>query len=982
MTERPLSITTQIATSNQAVLNPTALTVTGDALPPMLDSAGDEEPYTIKCICEYNDDDGNTIYCEQCDTWQHTECYYPGRISEASRADFQHACVDCKPRDLNFEDATARQRSNRENKIANDNGDKKTKRPQSKSHKKKSKPAELQVNGFVDHDKHKNGSPQDHHPQTKKMKGHRSNQSVGSQIKRSPPFNARPHPHAHPPSPAHTPPDFFNTFQVHAYSDRFLTLYDHDPPTSSTNTFASLEVTNSMSLWLHDPEKLEQDAGCRKEDVFQRLKVAFDELRWPELRPVTKEATINDTTLRWRYLTAPGVFQTAGRITELNGFVGFQRDYCQDVQSRWHDAPHPQPFVFFHPRLPLYIDTRQEGSTCRFVRRSCRANTALETFIAGGGSEYHFWLISERHISPGEQLTIPWDFRFPSNHSSRYLQLLNLGDDDAIQFDNAEATDEEYEQLSQLIQLVLSDHGGCACELGSDCAFLRFHRSYHARSHPQSNGVRSKKGRKPRQNHISPTSTGHATNSRAASEGQGDTYDEDDNRSTSGSSRSKPQSRDLTPAHGTNETNGILTEPTDREKRKIAMLEDSFKKMEQERPPKKKKRASDGSNVTVPIHTTPQSSVKPRQKSVARMSISQPSASTVNGQRARQYADASTSRRQSDSPFSAVSPTGVVHSPTNAVSHNGSMQYRSRQVSAAPKPTYVDSTTQTDEVEKAWWNRPPARAKRAIVPLGKRLLRNRQKIQEQQDLQQAQVQSFLGSGFQSEPSSPTMPMDLDHQIHDEGHGIDFPAETKGRNISISSSTPSVDISAPSDFIMSDVPTVAISNHIKPPPPPWPSQIASVPVHISSPPMQRSPDLQLQLPPTPSLSSPGFSGPPSASATPSSATGTLIQSPFGTFSGPTFNSLVQQASPIKTTKKLSLSDYKAARMKKSDTNNASKPSSGGSPVITPTVLRPSLSTIEEVKSHGMPEGSAIVDSPTVEGVTNPLAAMAPETVARE
>ncbi|KAE8440499.1 hypothetical protein EG329_007416 [Mollisiaceae sp. DMI_Dod_QoI] len=977
MTEKPLSITTQIATPNQAALNPTASITASDALP-VIESA-DEEPYTIKCICDYSDDDGNTIYCETCDTWQHTECFYPGRVEDASREDFDHSCADCKPRNLDKRHATERQRHNRQNKTINDNGDKKSKRPP-KSHKKKSKPLELQVNGFVDHDAHKTSSPQEHHPHIKKTKGHRSNQSVSSQIKRSPPFSARPHPHAHPPSPAHTPPDLANSFQVHGYSEKFLSLYDQEPDSCSANTFASLEVTNSMSLWLHDPEKLQRDAGSRKEDVFQYLKVAFDELKWPELRPVQKETTINNTTLHWRFLLAPSYIQQAGRITELNGFVGFQRDYCQELQARWHEAPHPQPFVFFHPRLPLYIDTRHEGSICRYVRRSCRANTALETFIAGGGSEYHFWLISERQIAAEEQLTIPWDFRFPRNASSRYLRLLNLGDDDGVHLDNAEATEEEYQQLSHVIQLVLSDHGGCACDLGNDCAFARFHRSYLARSHSQSNGVKSKKGRKVKQNHVSPTSTGHATNSRAASEGQGDTYDEDDNRSASGSTRSKPQSRDLTPLHGVNETNGILTEPTDREKRKLAMLEDSFRKMEQGQPPRKKKRASDGSNVNLPIHaSTPQSIAKPRQKSVARISVSLPGASNSNCQRGRQYVDASTSRRQSGSPFSAVSPTAVIPSPSNAASRNGSMAYGSRQASANPKAVYVDALTQTEEVEKAWWNPPQTKPKRAIIPLAKRLLKNRHKIQSQRDVQQAPLQISLSGDGHNEQSSPTIPMDLDDPTHDEQHQMESPTETKGRNVSISSSTPSVDIPAPPDVNMTDAPVVSIGNQIKPPPPPWPNQTATIPVHISTSPTQRSPDLQVQLPPAPSFPNPNVSGSLSASATPSSASASLAQSPFGTaFSAPSINGLAQHASPVKTTKKLSLSDYKAARMKKSDTTNASKPSSGGSPIATPAVLKPSLSTVEEVKAEGALEGSAIIDSPTVEKTTDPPSAVAGPT----
>jgi hypothetical protein len=77
--------------------------------------------------------------------------------------------------------------------------------------------------------------------------------------------------------------------------------------------------------------------------------------------------------------------------------------------------------------------------------------------------------------------------------------------------------------------------------------------------------------------------------------------------------------------------------------------------------------------------------------------------------------------------------------------------------------------------------------------------------------------------------------------------------------------------------------------------------------------------------------------------------------------------------VKTTKKLSLSDYKAARMKKTDTFN--KPSSGSSPTVAPAVLKPSLSTIEEAKAQGILEGSAIVDSPLVEKSIDPMVSSA-------
>jgi uncharacterized protein len=951
MTENPLAISTQIATPIQTALNSTASISANDA--PNGSDFVDEEPYTIKCICDYSDDDGNTIYCETCDTWQHIECFYPGRVADASKAEFDHSCADCKPRPLDRRHATERQRSQRQDKASND--DKKTKRPPSKSHKKKSKPSDLQVNGHGDRDDPKNGSPHDHHPSSKKTKGHRSNQSISSQIKRSPPYTGRPSSHAHPPSPAKTPPDLPPHVQVHSYSKYFQSLYDHDETfePSHTNSFASLPVTNSLSLWLHDSQKLREDAGVNdKEDVFQNLVVPVNMLKWPELRVERKDGTVNDEHLHWRYLITPAHLSQAGRIGELNGVVGFQKDYCNDDMNRWQETAHPRPFVFFHPRLPLFIDTRQEGSICRYVRRSCRANTVLETFIASG-SEYHFWLISERPLAANEQITIAWDFRFPSHSRSRFLHLLNLGDEDGASFDVADITDEEYDHLSAMIHQVLSDHGGCACDLGSDCAFARFHRNYHGRSQTQMNGIKAKKGRKPKHNHVSPTSTGHATNSRAASEGQQEQYDEEDGRSASGSTRSKPHSRDLTPLSGNPEANGMSLELTDREKRKIAMVEDSFRKLDQGQPPRKKKRASDGATANLPATaTTPQPTPKPRQKStVSRMSISQPSL-TSNGSRSRQYVDAGTSGHQSVSPFSGVSPTATGTPPGHPLSRRSSVPYRSRQTSAAPTPksTYTDSSTQTDNVDNEWYSTctESPTPKKTIVPLSKRLLKNRYKIRQEREAQQRS-----GVDVQNGATSPTVSMDVDAPTHEERSNAESPTDVRGRNASIASSSPSVDVSS-TDVNMVDAPAI-----IKPPPPPWPNHSSTVAAGLTPTPTHKSPDLRVQLPAPPSFSMPNMSGNPPGSLTPSSSAGSFAQSPFGSlFPMAALNGAGPQPSPVKTTKKLTLSDYRAR--KKNLDSSGTKPSAGNSPTVTPAVLK-----IEEAKASGILEGSVIVDSPMVE-----------------
>ncbi|KAL3428404.1 phd finger and set domain-containing protein [Phlyctema vagabunda] len=972
MTERLLLSTPQSAHPLPTPIAPSTVLVATEALP--VTESVDEEPYTIKCICDYAGDDGNTIYCETCDTWQHIECFYPGRVADASREEFDHSCADCKPRPLDRRLATERQQI----QLQQNNGDKKTKRPPSKSHKKKTKPSDLQVNGLHDHD-HKHNSPHEHHPPPK-SKGHRSTKSINSVAKRSPSYHSRPQSNAHPPSPAHTPPDLPSNFEVHGYSDNFQSLYKDDPTTpTEANTYSSLTVSNTMSSWLHDPVKLRNDTGVENRDeVFYKVKVGLDELKWPDLRVERKDSQLNGTLLHWRYLTTPKQLTQSGRIGELNGLVGFQREYVNDPENRWQETPHPRPFVFFHPRLPIFIDTRRLGSKCRYVRRSCRPNTSLEIYTIADSAEYHFWLISEGGLAANEQITLNWDFRFPAHVHSRFVRLLKLGDEDEprTEGEGTELTEEEYNIISDVIHQVLSDHGGCACDLGSDCAFARFHQNYHGRLQTQPNG-KPKKGRKPK-NHASPNGTGHATNSRAASEGQQEQNDEDDNRSVSGSVKSKPRSRDLTPLQGVRETSGLPAETSDREKRKLAIEEQLFQKQaEQGQPPRKKKRASDGPTAGMSASTNATASnVKPRHKSTQRMSVSSNPGTNGNPPRGRQYVDASTSRRQSGSPYSVISPTTTPAPPLHTPSRRGSV-LQSRQTSTAPTNKYVDSSTQTDAVENAWFNRhnESPRVQKHIIPLSRRLLNNRKRLREQQEAR-AKEQMINGTNGVSDSgsvgSSAASAMELD-LIHTHDHeSIGSPTEVRGRAASIVSSTPSVDCNSV-DIPMADAPATHSIQTIKPPPPPWSVAVCTTDVGSTA------SQMKLQMPSIPTFSPAGTL--PESITPLVTPQGTAI-SPIGsqvqsTFVQPHTNGITQP-SPVKTTKKLSLSDYKARR-KMTDTTTTIKPS-GNSPTSGTSPSKPSLPTVEEIKVNGVLEGSAIVDTPMVEKTLDPMATAGEPAVA--
>ncbi|KAL8918443.1 MAG: hypothetical protein Q9208_007349 [Pyrenodesmia sp. 3 TL-2023] len=77
--------------------------------------------YPLKCVCGFQHDEGKTIFCEHCMTWQHIECYYfdGGRLPDASEID--HYCVGCKPRRLDIGGATSRQTSRHKQALLRDN---------------------------------------------------------------------------------------------------------------------------------------------------------------------------------------------------------------------------------------------------------------------------------------------------------------------------------------------------------------------------------------------------------------------------------------------------------------------------------------------------------------------------------------------------------------------------------------------------------------------------------------------------------------------------------------------------------------------------------------------------------------------------------------------------------------------------------------------------------------------------------------------
>ena len=115
MTETSTPLTTHIATFDDQAPAATKRSIQHETSANVDGQAEGDENGIIKCICAYVDDDGSTVYCEQCRTWQHSECYYyndGGVLPDLAK--IEHYCSDCKPRHLDHRAAHERQKRKRE----------------------------------------------------------------------------------------------------------------------------------------------------------------------------------------------------------------------------------------------------------------------------------------------------------------------------------------------------------------------------------------------------------------------------------------------------------------------------------------------------------------------------------------------------------------------------------------------------------------------------------------------------------------------------------------------------------------------------------------------------------------------------------------------------------------------------------------------------------------------------------------------------
>ncbi|KAI5250017.1 hypothetical protein E4T42_05082 [Aureobasidium subglaciale] len=596
---------------------------------PPIDDGIEEDDGEIICICGMRHDDGFSVQCETCNNWQHMICYYPTEADRPGEHQ-KHYCFDCQPRWLDADQAKERQKKQIQRQALD------SRRPGPK-HRKKQKESPSAVNGsLLQGRERKSASPRDQPPPAKRPKtGHRSS-AAASHAPTSRKRNARS------PSPDPSRPI------IPWYSEEFYRLYSQvsSHVETETNLMNNIAVTNSLSEWLKNPAVVEKDTnGLAQNDIFLRWDGSFEDMPGRPEVAVHWEADPNFTDQaeppKWPCLTVEQDISKRTFIGELRGHIGYKEEYMNDPDSRWSSLRHAEPFVFFHPQLPIYIDARQEGTMFRYVRRSCRPNTEIQTIITDG-TNYHFCFMATKDLQSGEEITVAWqtDDTIKAMYAERGIVH---GDVPA---------DIKY-AIAMWVSNVLANCGPCACN-GEGCLMARFDR----RGQPQPVEPTEtapapikvpKARRKKTSNNLSPIDLNRNSHSRSGSEARKVEVEDDmtDTRSVSGSFRASA-SRDITP--GTHYS-AVIPEMSEREKKKLMREEEMFRRQEEESGRQKKKRHSGATPLL-------------------------PQSSTL-----------SSSKQQSSEPSSSRRGT---------ISKRPSKPSRSGKQSESTRPVYVDSSVQCD----------------------------------------------------------------------------------------------------------------------------------------------------------------------------------------------------------------------------------------------------------------------------------------------
>lgn len=620
----------------------------------------------IQCICGFHHDDGFTIACDQCDTWQHGYCV---DIAEDAIPE-KYECPNCRPRPVDIRRAKEYQQHNfneRDRDRDRDREEKpRRKKPKSNSTSNPSRRKDASVNAMqsngpappalTDRAAGPGKTTNSKELNSRKRGSNRASVSTKSESNNNyllEPVNG-----------AFTVP--VGVAVSSAPSPAMTTTTDRNPEGESDTDMEKPQLYGCEFMDITDGKDHIADKGVQT--FVKQMNLHHENVRRFTTEEVASATTaisvVNSTSysLPQYFITIDNSCLKGQLVALCKGEIIFKESYKADAINQYGMLRHPKPCVFFHPSQPICIDSRIRGSPSRYVKRSCRPNTELATIIVDN-AEVMFGLFATEPLEPGTTLTVGWEWS-----GSRAMQKLLIG----AEPDNLDY--EEYQDALCWVNTLTSHIGDCACVDKDECVFSKL--KVKRESSPPKPVSRIRRGSRATQEYSSTPVSNQGSPERQISS------DRDE-----GSRSSKSRSRDLSPQSIMHE------EMSGREARKMQELLSRFERIEQADQAaggKRRKRNNTISVSTVNFTETVNKAEVMRKGRTSSVAVSPPpfvkSGSDMPAPPTRK-SSVSLSLKSDDSRLGRVP-----------------MQPPPAPVKKARKPEYVDSAMQTDESVGVSWN--------------------------------------------------------------------------------------------------------------------------------------------------------------------------------------------------------------------------------------------------------------------------------------
>ena len=544
-------------------------------------------------ICNIDEDDGFTIFCERCSVWQHGACV---GIYDAKDAPDKYLCDRCNPRYLDIQKAIRHQRQRQE----------------------------------AEHNNHKPKRRTSNQPKTKP--NHQNSSTLGPSPNLPPPQNRK---EKHPSPPRRTEGKRPRTTgrgqsatqvetivqdEVDVVNDEDADLpswpnaddYDHRDQNEVSPAIGQLL---EHRLQLLDTISLDGMFSCCTRlttdlpSDFERLDSMRDYSHKILRQPVP--TSFSNFVRQFGIFAAEPVNEN-DLIMEFTGRIGTLQDYRNDPINQYSILQRPKQYVLFSPphTLDIYVDARLYGNKARYVRRSCFPNARVALVCVSNPPErgIHFGLFATKNIKTRDEITIDHDW----NLSHKMETMISAIRDETKPILDV-YTPELIRSMATYSSTILVN-GDCACH-DSHCIFTRLRKAVAAL----------------------PETLSRRTSSEAMSiDGMQRSDDlegsemEDDSLPNSRGTTKQPGSRDLSPSK---DMTVDIAPKTAREQRKIDQAMARFAQMEEKEKEKssEKRKKSEDIDDTVTTGTTK----RRRQNSISSESTIRPTTQRISSAKGR-----------------------------------------------------------------------------------------------------------------------------------------------------------------------------------------------------------------------------------------------------------------------------------------------------------------------------------------------------------